>query len=72
MAWLQKTLDNRTLSIPCNEIIRPGYTKLISGEGMPLPKNPAQKGDLIIKFDVVFPTYLSEDKRRAIKQILES
>lgn len=65
-----RTLDNRTLSIPCNEIIKPGYTKRVRGEGMPISKSPGAKGDLIIKFDIVFPDYLSESKKKQLADIL--
>lgn len=32
-----------------------GCVKVIEGEGMPLPKMPFQKGQLIVQFDVQFP-----------------
>lgn len=65
-----RTLDNRTLSIPCNEIIKPGYTKAVRGEGMPISKAPGTNGDLLIKFDIVFPDYLSESKKRQLASLL--
>lgn len=65
-----RTLDDRTLSIPINEIIKPSYTKRVVGEGMPISKAPSTRGDLIIKFDIVFPSYLSEDKKRALVPLL--
>jgi DnaJ-class molecular chaperone len=66
------TLDSRILSIPCNEVISPGYTKVIKGEGMPLSKDPTQKGDMHINFDISFPAYLSEEKRQKLKSLLPS
>lgn len=65
-----KTLDNRTLSIPCNEIIKPGSSKRIRGEGMPISKSPGSKGDLILRFDISFPDYLSEGKKKQLSEIL--
>jgi DnaJ-class molecular chaperone len=34
----------------------PGDLKGIKGEGMPIYKNPFEKGNLYIKFDVTFPS----------------
>lgn len=65
-----KTLDSRTLSIPCNEIVKPGYSKRIRGEGMPISKSPGSKGDLVLKFDIAFPDYLSESKKKQLADIL--
>lgn len=52
-----KTLDNRVLvvtSLP-GEFIKPGDVKCILNEGMPMYKNPYEKGRLIIQFNVEFP-----------------
>lgn len=64
------TLDDRLLRIPVNEIISPGYVKVVSGEGMPLSKTPEKKGDLKIKFNIVFPRELSSEQKEALKRIL--
>lgn len=66
-----KTLDNRGLLIPVNEIISPGYEVLVSGEGMPIAKEPGNRGDLKILFDVKFPTRLTTEQRAALKRALE-
>lgn len=47
-----------------NDIIQPGSTMIITGEGLPLPKSPASKGDLIVKYDVYFPNYLPTDTKK--------
>lgn len=39
--------------------IRPEYCKIIEGEGLPLPENPKEKGNLILNFNIEFPVYLS-------------
>ncbi len=58
-----RALDGRTLTIAVPEVITPGYTKVIKGEGMPISKAPGKKGDLLIKFDVVFPKCASHAAR---------
>lgn len=67
-----RTLDDRSLRIPVNEVITPGHTKTVPGEGMPLVKNPSQKGDLIIKFNVRFPQYLTDAQKTQIRKLLPS
>ncbi|KAI3372902.1 hypothetical protein L3Q82_023346, partial [Scortum barcoo] len=44
------TLENRIISLPCHDIIKPGTVKRLRGEGLPFPKNPSQRGDLIVEF----------------------
>ncbi len=64
------TLDNRLLTIPIAEVVAPGYEKVIKGEGMPLSKKPGEKGDLKIRFNIVFPHYLTDKQRDGIKKLL--
>jgi len=40
------------------EVIRPDELKIVRGEGMPKYGEPSGKGNLIIRFDVEFPTLL--------------
>lgn len=64
------TLDKRILSIACPEVVSPFYEKLIEGEGMPISKKQGAKGDLVIKFHILFPKYLNGAKRTKIREIL--
>jgi DnaJ homolog subfamily A member 1 len=52
-----KTLDNRQLVIGAlaGEVIKPGDIKCILNEGMPVYRNPLEKGRLVLHFDVKFP-----------------
>jgi len=65
-----QTLDNRRLRVKVEEIISPGYTKVVRGEGMPLQKSPDSKGDLIINFDIQFPRSLSDQQKTQIRNAL--
>lgn len=42
----------------------------VVGEGMPLVEDPNQKGDLIIRFNVSFPTILNPRQKQLINQAL--
>ncbi|XP_075068571.1 dnaJ homolog subfamily A member 4-like isoform X2 [Mixophyes fleayi] len=52
-----KTLDGRILQIALvpGEVIKHGHLKCIQNEGMPLQRDPFEKGLLIIQFLVAFP-----------------
>ncbi|XP_067289239.1 dnaJ homolog subfamily B member 13 isoform X2 [Pseudorasbora parva] len=65
-----ETLDGRLLNIPINDIVHPHYTKVVTGEGMPLANSPAERGDLIIRFVTQFPEKLSPEKKQLLKQAL--
>ncbi|XP_015605000.1 dnaJ homolog subfamily A member 2 [Cephus cinctus] len=57
MDIIVRHLDGRHLHVkhPAGHIIRPGDIKAIAGEGMPQYRNPFEKGNLYIKFEVTFP-----------------
>ena len=65
-----RTLDGRVLSIPVAEVVSPGYSKTVAGEGMPVSKEPGKKGDLVLKFHVVFPAYVSDSKKAQLRALL--
>jgi len=64
------TLDERTLHIPINDIIKPGYKKVVPTEGMPLSTDPTQKGDLIIEFNIEFPQSLTPERKELVRSSL--
>ena len=74
-----ETLDHRKLTISVDEVINPKYKKVIMSEGMPLLqsdplaslKKEKEKGSLWVLFDIMFPTYLSEEKKLKLKDILK-
>lgn len=67
-------LDQRVLMVKTSEgdIIKPGDTRAIEGEGMPTHKRPFEKGNLYIKFDVVFPTpgFFNKQQLKTLEGIL--
>jgi len=64
------TLDGRIISIPGNDVVYPGYELKVAGEGVPITKSPGTKGDLILRFDVAFPTSLPKSSKQLIRQAL--
>ncbi|XP_045823594.1 dnaJ homolog subfamily B member 13-like [Trifolium pratense] len=64
------TLDGRNLSIPINNVIHPNYEEVVPKEGMPIPKDPSKKGNLRIKFNIKFPTRLTDEQKAGIRKLL--
>ena len=65
-----KTLDGRNLSVAINEVVSPNYVKIVKNEGMPLPKEPGKRADLLIKFTIVFPSYIPNEKKSDLRRLL--
>jgi len=67
-----KTLDDRDLIVSTQpgEVIRHEMTKCIAEEGMPIFKNPMEKGMLIIQFEVIFPEVINPSVVPTLKQCL--
>lgn len=63
-------LDGSTVEVPVNDVVTPNFTKIIKGKGMPITKTPGAFGNLIIKFDVMFPRTLSSDQKTQLRTIL--
>ena len=70
------TLDNRKLAIGMDEIISPQTIKKIKNEGMPIYEpnlninDMHKKGDLYIKFNIIFPEYINPEKKEEIIKLL--
>lgn len=64
------TLDNRTLRVAIPDPVNPSTLKKVANEGMPISKAPGTRGDLYIKFNIQFPSSLSDSQKEAIRQAL--
>ncbi|XP_008783328.1 dnaJ protein homolog 1-like [Phoenix dactylifera] len=53
-----------------DEIIYPGYVKVLKGQGMPLAHEEGVRGDLRVKFHIIFPAKLSDEQRSSIVELL--
>lgn len=58
------TLTNEKISLNLTkEIVKPNTVKRIQGHGLPFPKEPNRKGDLLVSFDIKFPDHLTQSAR---------
>jgi DnaJ-class molecular chaperone len=62
--------DDRIVTVTVSDVISPGATKTVAGEGMPRGRDPNLKGNLIIHFNVIFPESLSEDQKTLLTAAL--
>ena len=68
-----ETLDGRRIQVPVPpSVVKPGQTTVISSEGMPIRKdgNVQRKGDLVVKWDIVFPQRLTPAQQEGLRKIL--
>ena len=64
-------LGGEKMSMTIDDIIYPGYEKIIAGKGMPNPKDHGKRGDFKITFLVDFPKELTDEQRSDILSILQ-
>ena len=67
------TLEGKRVAMNCtNEILRPKSVKTLQGYGLPYPKEPGRKGDLLVKFDIQFPERLSDSSKSILYDVLRN
>lgn len=64
------TLDGPPVTLAIKDIVKPSTIKRLAGRGLPHPKEPHKRGDLIVQFDVQFPNSLPESTRQILTDLL--
>jgi len=65
------TLEGTKVGINCTgEIVKPNMTKRLQGYGLPFPKEPSKRGDIIVSFEVMFPEKLSQSSKDILYDVL--
>jgi DnaJ-class molecular chaperone len=54
------------------DVIKPTTEKRLTGDGLPLTKQPTSRGDIIVKFDIKFPDSLTTSQKETIASTLRS
>lgn len=65
------TIDRKKLNVNVTDVIKPGFRKVITKNGMPDPDAPDKRGNLVIEFDINFPQYITPDQKLMIRAALE-
>lgn len=66
-------LDGRKLQVSLPPgVVKPGQQTTLSGEGMPARKEGQvyKRGDLVVKWEIVFPDRLTPSQKEGIKKVL--
>ena len=66
-------LDGRIISVAADTVINPKTEIRVPGEGMPVLNTDGPsttKGDLFVRFRILFPRILDEEKKRQITAVL--
>ncbi|RQM06460.1 hypothetical protein DH86_00002339, partial [Scytalidium sp. 3C] len=64
------TIDGKNLSIEKGGPTQPGSSDTYPGLGMPISKKPGERGNFVVKYNVKFPTTLTAEQKRQLKEIL--
>ncbi|XP_069126647.1 dnaJ homolog subfamily B member 4-like [Argopecten irradians] len=64
------TIDGRKIPLRLTDVVKPNSVKRIQGEGLPQPKHPNKRGDLIVQFDVTFPNHISSTAKEILSDCL--
>ena len=61
--------ENLTLDF-MDSVIRPTTVRRIPGRGLPHPKDPSRKGDMLVGFDVQFPEAVNNHTKDILRNAL--
>lgn len=65
-----KTIDGKQLRVSKPGPTQPGSEERYPGLGMPISKKPTERGDLVVRANVKFPTSLSSSQKQTLKEVL--
>ena len=65
---IKKGINGKNINIKIDDVIHPGMEKIIYGEGM--PKKDGNRGNLIVKFNIIFPKKLNQNQKDGINRLL--
>ena len=64
------TIEGGKVALTLTDITKPHTVKRIPGKGLPIPKEAGKRGDLIVKFDIVFPDALPPSAKEVLRDLL--
>lgn len=65
------TLDGKKVGLNLlDEVIKPSTVRRLQGYGLPYPKDPSKRGDLVITFDIKFPDRLTQSSKDILFDVL--
>lgn len=65
-----RTIDGKSIRVSKPGPTQPGHEERYPGLGMTISKKPNERGDLIVRVNVKFPTELSSQQKQQLKEVL--
>ncbi|KAJ5317862.1 hypothetical protein PENANT_c004G02592 [Penicillium antarcticum] len=65
-----KTIDGKSIRVSKPGPTQPGHEEHYPGLGMVISKNPSERGDLVVRVNVKFPTSLTSSQKDLIRDVL--
>ncbi|KAJ5562823.1 hypothetical protein N7535_002731 [Penicillium sp. DV-2018c] len=65
-----RTIDGKSIRVSKPGPTQPGHEERYPGLGMVVSKNPSERGDLVIKVNVKFPTSLTPSQKDILRDVL--
>ncbi|CAK7563439.1 MAG: Molecular chaperone (DnaJ super) [Sporothrix epigloea] len=64
------TIDGKKINLEKSGPTQPGSCDSYPSLGMPISKQPGQRGKFVVKYNVKFPTTLTQDQKQKLREIL--
>ncbi len=64
------TIEGERIERTIDRVVDSSTVEIIKGHGMPISKSPGQRGDLLVKYDILFPKNLSDKDKMQLGTIL--
>lgn len=65
-----RTIDGKSIRVSKPGPTQPGHEERFPGLGMTISKKPSDRGDLVVRVNVRFPTNLSASQKDTLKEVL--
>jgi DnaJ family protein B protein 4 len=65
-----KTIDGKSIRVAKPGPTQPGYEERFPNLGMPISKKPTERGDMVVRVNVKFPTSLTAAQKQVLKEVL--
>lgn len=65
-----RTIDGKSIRVSKPGPTQPGHEERYPGWGMVISKKPSDRGDLVVRVNVKFPTSLTSDQKDLLKDVL--
>lgn len=65
-----RTIDGKSIRVSKPGPTQPGHEERFPGLGMVISKKPSDRGDLVVKVNVRFPTSLTAEQKQILGDVL--